>query len=62
MDAIFAATRNAPDLIGSNDIGAVKAGRYADLIAVAKDPLMDITELERPLFVMKGGETIQHQH
>lgn len=60
MDAIFAATRNAADLIGSNDIGAVRAGRYADLVAVANDPLGDITELERPVFVMKGGEIFRH--
>lgn len=57
MDAIFAATRNAAELIGvPRDIGSVQAGRYADIIAVKGDPLADITELQRVEFVMKGGE------
>jgi imidazolonepropionase-like amidohydrolase len=56
MDAILAATRNAADLIGdSADIGSVQPGRFADIVAVAGDPLADITELERVRFVMKGG-------
>lgn len=57
MDAIFAATRNAAELIGTpQDIGSVQAGRYADIVAVKGDPLKDITELQRVQFVMKGGE------
>jgi imidazolonepropionase-like amidohydrolase len=56
MEAIKAATTSAADLIGdSADIGSVQPGRYADLIAVAGDPLKDVTELERVKFVMKGG-------
>ncbi len=56
MDAIWAATANAADLIGdAKDIGSVQAGRYADLVAVSGDPLKDVTELERVQFVMKGG-------
>jgi imidazolonepropionase-like amidohydrolase len=56
-DAIRAATVNAADLLGASaDIGSVQTGRYADLIAVAGDPLTDITQLERVGFVMKGGE------
>jgi imidazolonepropionase-like amidohydrolase len=31
---------------------------YADLIAVAGNPLADITELERVMFVMKGGVNV----
>jgi imidazolonepropionase-like amidohydrolase len=55
-DAILAATAAGADLIGdSADIGSVQTGRYADIIAVAGDPLTDITELERVQFVMKGG-------
>jgi imidazolonepropionase-like amidohydrolase len=58
MDAIIAATGSAADLIGDpQDIGSVQAGRYADIVAVAGDPLEDITELERVKFVMKGGVT-----
>ena len=57
MDAILAATGNAADLIGAKqDIGSVQTGRFADIVAVAGNPLSDITELERVQFVMKGGE------
>jgi imidazolonepropionase-like amidohydrolase len=56
MQAIQAATVNAADLIGWNGkVGVVEPGAFADLVAVAGDPLADITELERPTFVMKGG-------
>ncbi len=56
MDAIIAATGSAADLIGdTEDIGSVRPGRYADLVAVDGDPLTDITLLERVQFVMKGG-------
>jgi imidazolonepropionase-like amidohydrolase len=56
MDAILTATRNAADLLGWADrVGAIAPGRFADVIAVAGDPLADPTELERVRFVMKGG-------
>jgi imidazolonepropionase-like amidohydrolase len=56
IDAIFAATANAADLIGDTaDIGSVQKGRYADIVAVNGDPLSDITQLEHVIFVMKGG-------
>jgi imidazolonepropionase-like amidohydrolase len=56
MAAILSATRNAADLIGASDrIGSIQPGRFADMIAVAGDPLKDITELQRVTFVMKGG-------
>jgi imidazolonepropionase-like amidohydrolase len=56
IDAITAATASAADLIGDpQDIGSVQAGRYADIVAVAGDPLADVTQLEHVQFVMKGG-------
>jgi imidazolonepropionase-like amidohydrolase len=56
MDAILTATKHAADLLGAGDtIGSVQAGRFADLVAVAGNPLQDITELQRVTFVMKGG-------
>jgi imidazolonepropionase-like amidohydrolase len=33
-------------------------GRYADLVAVAGDPLADLSELERPMAVVKGGRQV----
>jgi imidazolonepropionase-like amidohydrolase len=57
MDAIVGATRLAAEAIGWSDrVGTLEPGRFADLVAVAGDPLKDITELERVVFVMKGGE------
>ena len=56
MDAIFAATRNAADLLGAADrIGSVQPDRFADLIAVKQDPLTSPNALEQVAFVMKGG-------
>ena len=61
-DAILAATRNAADLIGaSSNIGAVQAGRFADIIAVSGDPLSDVTVLEHVQFVMKGGRVYKSE-
>jgi imidazolonepropionase-like amidohydrolase len=60
MDAIWAATHNAADLIGdTEDIGAVAPGHYADLVAVSADPLHDIATLEHVDFVMKGGAVVK---
>src|SRR3989441_180231 len=55
MQAIKSGTSLAAELLGQPDIGVVAAGMYADLVAVATDPLKDITELQRVRFVMKGG-------
>ena len=60
IEAILAATRNAADLIGAADrIGSFRPGRFADLVAVAGNPLTDITELRRVTFVMKGGKVFK---
>ncbi|MEA3003707.1 MAG: hypothetical protein QOH81_2495 [Sphingomonadales bacterium] len=56
IDAILAATRNAADLIGASDrIGSIQPGRFADIVAVAGDPLADPSQLGQVRFVMKGG-------
>jgi imidazolonepropionase-like amidohydrolase len=61
MQAIQSATTVAAELLERpNDMGAIEAGKYADIIAVAGDPLRDITELERVKFVMKGGEVVRN--
>ena len=60
MAAIQAGTMNAATLLGmERDIGSVEAGKFADLVAVNGDPLADITVLQRPVFVMKGGEVFR---
>ncbi len=40
-------------------IGELKTGNYADVIAVAGNPLEDITAVERVAFVMKGGVVVR---
>ena len=55
-DAIKAATVTAAELLDISDLaGTVAPGKSADLIAVAGDPLSDITELQRVKFVMAAG-------
>ena len=59
--AIQTATVTAAEMMGWQDqIGSIEKGRYADIIAVAGDPLKDITELERVKFVMKGGAVVRN--
>jgi imidazolonepropionase-like amidohydrolase len=56
MEAIRSATVSAADLIGRDpDIGTIAPGKRADLIAVAGDPLADVSVLENVAFVMKDG-------
>ncbi len=60
MQAIQAATVNAAKLMNWQDkVGSLKPGHFADLIAVAKDPLADVTVLTKVDFVMKGGEVVK---
>jgi imidazolonepropionase-like amidohydrolase len=62
MQAIQSATIVAADLLErSSDFGAIEPGRYADIIAVAGNPLENIGELERVRFVMKGGEVYRNE-
>ena len=60
MQAIQAATASAAEALGrSADVGAIAVGRYGDLIAVAGDPLADVTRLQSVEFVMKGGDVVK---
>jgi imidazolonepropionase-like amidohydrolase len=60
MQAIQAGTRVGAELLGWEDrVGTIEAGKLADIVAVARDPLADISELERVIFVMKGGEVVK---
>src|ERR1700716_3343042 len=57
MQAIQSATSSAADLLGhSSEVGSIKAGKYADIIAVSADPLADVSVLENVKFVMKDGK------
>ena len=58
-EALMAATTTAAQMLGmSDDIGALKPGAYADVIAVDENPLQSISTLKSVRFVMKGGQTI----
>lgn len=60
-DALKAGTRVAAELLGWQDrVGSIKPGKFADIVAVAGDPLRDITEMTRIKFVMKGGKIIKN--
>src|SRR5215469_1005461 len=62
VQAIRAATIDAAQLMGWQDrVGAIEAGKFADLVAVEGDPTSDITELERVKFVMKGGYVFKNE-
>jgi imidazolonepropionase-like amidohydrolase len=61
LDLIRAITTNAAEMIGWQDrVGAIEAGKFADLIAVAGDPMADSSQIERVRFVMKGGKVIRN--
>jgi imidazolonepropionase-like amidohydrolase len=61
LDIIRAVTTNAAEMMGWQDrVGAVEQGRFGDLVAVAGDPVADITELERVRFVMKDGQVVRN--
>ena len=56
MQAIQSATVTAAALLDQQEnLGAIEAGKFADIVAVDNDPLTNITELEHVKFVMKAG-------
>jgi imidazolonepropionase-like amidohydrolase len=56
---IQSATRWAAEMMGWEDrIGSLEPGTFADMVAVRGNPLEDITLLENPTAVMKGGEWV----
>ena len=60
MQAIQAGTRvNAELLRVESERGTIGVGMLADIVAVVGDPLEDITELERVVFVMVGGQVVK---
>ena len=61
MAAIQSATSRAAEMLDmQGDIGAIAAGAYADVIAVAADPLKDVGELEHVAFVMHNGSVFKN--
>jgi imidazolonepropionase-like amidohydrolase len=59
LEAIRAATSNGAEALGrTRDVGAIAQGRFGDMVAVSGDPIRDVTVLERPDAVIKGGRLI----
>jgi imidazolonepropionase-like amidohydrolase len=59
LQAIQAATLNASEALGRNDVGVIQPGRYGDLVAVDGDPLANVSLLEHVDAVVKGGQLVK---
>lgn len=56
METIQAATTTNAELLGmENELGQLKAGFFADIVAVDEDPTKNVSTLEKAAFVMKEG-------
>lgn len=56
MDSIVAGTLNGAKLLGwDKKLGSLTTGKWADIVAVSGDPLQDIENMQKVVFVMKNG-------
>jgi imidazolonepropionase-like amidohydrolase len=62
LAALQSATINAADLMGLNaKTGCLEAGKWADIVAVDKNPLDDVRILQNVKFVMKAGVVYKNE-
>jgi imidazolonepropionase-like amidohydrolase len=62
MDAIQSATSRSAEMLDmKGEIGVIAAGAYAEVIAVAGDPVKHIEELEHVKFVMHNGSIFKNE-
>ena len=62
IEAIKSLTSLAAESMNlGGEIGAVAPGLQADLVAVAGNPLTDVTALQRVRFVMRGGKVYKNE-
>lgn len=62
IDAIRAATRTGAEVLGLGDrLGAIEAGKRANLVVLSADPTADISNTTRIRFVVKGGRLFVRQ-
>jgi len=62
VQILQAATINAARLIGDQRIGVLKAGSFADIVAIDGDPVQDFNTIEKVKFVMKNGKVYVDVH
>jgi imidazolonepropionase-like amidohydrolase len=56
MESIMAGTMGGARLLGwDKNLGSLTPGKWADIVAVSGDPLKDIHNMEKVVFVMKNG-------
>ena len=60
LQTAFLVAANVLNYDWAQRVGSIEKGRFADLIAVAGDPLADVTEMQRVRFVMKGGVVVRN--
>jgi imidazolonepropionase-like amidohydrolase len=62
MQAIQSATSRAAELLEmKGQLGVIAPGAYADVVAVAGDPLADVGLLQNVGFVMKNGQVFKNE-
>ncbi|WP_158975512.1 amidohydrolase family protein [Cellulophaga sp. L1A9] len=62
IEAMQSATVTNAKLLGVEDeVGLIKAGYFADIVAVLGDPLQDVSQLEKMTFVMKDGQVYKNE-
>jgi len=57
--ALEAATTDAADLLGLDDVGRISEGARADLVVLGENPLEDVTAWQRPQVVLAGGDIVR---
>ena len=60
LQTAFMTEANVLNYNWANRVGSLEKGKFADVIAVAGNPLTDVTEMERVKFVMKGGVVVKN--
>lgn len=61
LEAIKSATVSAADLLGASEtLGAIEAGKFADIIAIDGDPVKDVQAMGKVHFVMKEGKVYRN--
>jgi imidazolonepropionase-like amidohydrolase len=61
LQTAFMTEANVLNYNWANRVGSIEKGKFGDVIAVAGNPLTDVTEMERVKFVMKGGVVMKNE-